>query len=165
MRNQHVLGLLLLAGCLEGGQRPGPMPEPEPQPDPEPLVFIEPAPGCAATATIVGNIENHTPTQFGPFVSAHLCLRIDATPNIQVAHFASSTKRRTGDISGYKLTLTNPDGTLIRDGWDLQLGDNTFASIETGFDKGTVRDVVLTIRGANANDATMVDVALFEPFE
>jgi hypothetical protein len=164
MRNLAV-GLLLLTGCLDGGERPAPMPEPEPQPEPEPLVFIEPAPGCAATATIVGNVENHTPTQFGPFVSAHICLRIDATPNIQVGHFASSTKRRSGATSGYKLTLTNPDGTLIRDGWDLQLGDNTFASIETGFEKGTVRDVVLTLRGTDANDPTMVDVALFEPFE
>ena len=157
--------MVLLAGCVEGGERPAPMPEPEPDPAHEPLVFIEPAPGCAATATIIGNVDNHMPTQFGPFVSAHICLRIDATPNIQVAHFASSTKRRTAETSGYKLTLTNSDGSLIRDGWDLTLGDHTFASIETGFDKGTVRDIVLTIRGTNANDPTMVDVALFEPFE
>ena len=162
----RMLALVLLAGCLDGKRSaPMPKPEPAPEPEPEPLVYIEPAPGCAATATIVGNVSNHTPTEFGPFVSAHICLRIDATPNIRTAHFASSTKQREAARSGYKLTLTDPDGTVITEGWDVEFGDSSFASIETGFDKGTVREVVLTIRGTNANDPTMVDVALFEPFE
>lgn len=159
-----AVAIALFTGCATEGGGPGVEPEPEPEPEVEPTP-IEPPPGCFASGTLDGMAEPRQILSFGPFVSAHLCLRLDATSNIRIGHFGASSPPVAGTKSGFIFTLTDTTGTLLRDGWDVQFGANARATLEYGIDAGQTRDVILTVRGFDANVTTTVDVTMFEPFE
>jgi hypothetical protein len=97
---------------------------------------------------------------------ALFCLELDARQNIQVAHFAAGTAYEPGADSSFVLGLFgNGDDSMLREGWDVQLSDRTFANLEYGVTKGDYIAVKLFVAAKAATAATDVDLRLFEPFE
>lgn len=118
--------------------------------------------GCEMSASLDG--AGSSPSQVGPLDSANVCLHLDATQN-RVAHFAASTTAEAGAASSFTLTLTDTAGNLLRDGWDVSVGESapeTFANLEWDLAGGQAKDVVLEIRGTAL---TQLSVSLFEPLE
>jgi hypothetical protein len=98
---------------------------------------------------------------------ALFCLELDARQNIQVAHFAAGTAYEQGTASSFVLALFgNGDGTMLQDGWDVELGSGTsFANLEYGVTKGDYIAVKLFVAAKAASAATEVSLSLFEPYE
>jgi hypothetical protein len=119
--------------------------------------------GCEISASLDG-ATGSTATPLGPTGSANVCLHLDGTRN-RVAHFAASTEAEDAVDSSFTLTLTDADGVLILDGWDVTVGESsprTFANLEWDLAGGLTKDVVLELRGTAQ---TKLSVALFEPLE
>ena len=97
-----------------------------------------------------------------------LCLTLDATDNIVVAHFGAGSDREQSATSSFAMTLFDGDGNVLRDGWDVTFGSSsptTFANLEYGVTKGTILEAKLVIRTRTDSGSTSVGLALFEPYE
>jgi len=143
---------LLTAGCAaDGGSTP-----------------VETPDGCFANETLDGVAG--APVDFGPLVlgGANVCLRLDASKNLQSGHFAAGTDQQAGEASAFTLRLTDPAGTVLLDGWDVSVGQTdprTFANLELSIPAGEIRDVILEVRAKGPQTATKITVQLFEPLE
>ena len=130
---------------------------------------------CAQHATLVGLSETDPtagritlPDTVFDTDGSTICLTLDATTNIWIAHFWATAKHEPGDYSSFQLTLFDSNGNHLREGWDVTFGSSeptTHASLEAGFDAGAVYEVKLHIRARQGQASTDLDIALFEPFE
>ncbi|HLM76155.1 MAG TPA: hypothetical protein VK459_25790 [Polyangiaceae bacterium] len=97
-----------------------------------------------------------------------LCLHLDASLN-DTGHFFATTAYVDGASSPLVLTLLEPDGTLLREGWDVTVGQSdpkTSAHLEWSMPGGEVRDAVLRVTTkAQGTEMTTLGVSLFEPLE
>lgn len=137
----------------------------EPPPGP---VIDDPDPANCEVIALGGLGMDHGSARIGPKTIAEMtvCLHLDGSDN-ERPHFAASTDNETGTTSSFELTLTEPDGTVVAEGWDVTFGGPTtsFANIERGFPGGEVHDLILRIKARNNPARTTVQISFFEPYE
>jgi hypothetical protein len=160
MRNLAVLACLAatLVGCIE----------PDPDGVPPPGGGQQAGP-CDGTTVLQGvdppmSIE----IQSRPYDTAGqlFCYEVDSRLNYRLAHLAISTTYAQGASSGFELTLLDANDVTMRDGWDVQFGNNTvFANLEYGFEAGNYVAVKLLVRATTTPAVTGVGLSVFEPFE
>jgi hypothetical protein len=124
---------------------------------------------CEGTTVMQGvDVPAHVtiPAQSYDVYGALFCLELDARQNIQIAHFAAGTTYEQGANSSFVLGLFgNGDDSMLREGWDVQLSDKTFANLEYGVTKGDYIAVKLFVAAKTATASTEVGLSLFEPYE
>jgi hypothetical protein len=140
------------------------------QPDAAPSL---PTPGdCREHFTLYGMDTTNGHVTLGPLAldtqGVTLCLTLDATDNIWVAHFGADTDREQTTTSSYQLTLFDAQGTLLQDGWDVTFGNSqptTFENLEYGVTAGMILEAKLVVRMRAGSGSTNVGLDLFEPYE
>jgi len=155
-------GGLAAAGC--GGVAAGPGPD-----GPDLDAAVNPA-TCPSWLTLDGAAGTGQPTPVGPVAldgdGVELCLHLDARANRRV-HFAAWTDYRDGAETGWASRLFDDRGAVVRDGWDVVVGDppRAFLNLEWSPPAGQVTDVVLHVWAAGAAGSTPLYLALFDPLE
>jgi hypothetical protein len=127
---------------------------------------------CSADISLDG-AANVSGTPIGPMAldttGTVICLHLDATQNIQGAHFVAASGNVVGDVSGLASTLQDPDHSMLEDGWDVSFGTSpttTFQNLEWNAPLHEVTDAVLWVRASASPVASVTfTVSLFEPLE
>jgi hypothetical protein len=146
---------------------------------PEPLFEMEPPPpeDTARTCEYDHEVALHGmsaegPTSLGPITvgssGTRICLDLDGTDNLRVAHFAAGTAREASADSSFDLALYDEHGVLVREGWDVTFGTSspsTFANLEHVAPIGQVTRMILEVRARGAAATTELSLYLFEPYE
>lgn len=170
-----LLGVLLV-GCVVDEDHDGvAQPMADDLPDTQGSVEQLPAPAagpCATQLVLNGMDATGHPPPVGPLTidttGTTICLTLDATDNLWVAHFGASSDRVSSSASPYQITLMDANGHVLRDGWDVTFGSSaptTFASVEYGVTKGTMLEAKLHVRALSGVQTTSVGLSLFEPYE
>jgi hypothetical protein len=142
-------------------------------PDPTmttPMV-VEPL-ACSADISLDG-AAHVSGTPIGPLsldsTGTVICLHLDATQNIQGAHFVAASGNVVGDVSGLATTLQDPDHSMLVDGWDVSFdtaSPKTYQNLEWNAPLHEVTDAVLWLRASASPVANVTfEVSLFEPLE
>jgi hypothetical protein len=162
--------VVALVGCTAGGSPAGPDAAAV---EPDAPALAPAVPGtCHETVALDGMDSINGHKTVGPLAldtqGTTICLTLDATQNIIVAHFGAGSDREPMSTSTFDMTLFAADGTQLREGWDVTFGGSpptTFANLEYGVTKGTTLEAKLVIRTRAGQASTSVGLALFEPFE
>lgn len=125
---------------------------------------------CTHSLTLDGASGSSEPTAVGPVAlgSTNICMHLDASHNLVRGHFMASTDVEPGAASSFTTTLTEIDGTMIVEGWDVTFGQSdpqSRATLEWSIPSGEVHDVILHVTARAGDAATTIRLALFEPFE
>ena len=141
--------LLALAACGEPGAAEG---------------------ACPRSALAPPSSGRPDSTTIGPLTvdgaGVDFCLHLD-TRKLGRAHIMAGTPNEPGEVSSYRLTLSRPDGSLIVEGWDVNIsGPQVFTNLEWSPPAKQELDVVLHVasKAAKAKPVT-VNVSLFDPLE
>jgi hypothetical protein len=165
------LGIVaVLVGCTNGGSSSAPD-APAVEPDAPALAPAVPG-ACHESFALDGFDSTSGHLDVGPYAldtqGVTLCLTLDATDNIVVAHFGAGSDREQSATSSFDMTLFDGAGNVLREGWDVRFGGSpptTFANLEYGVTKGTILEAKLVIRMRAGSGTTSVSLALFEPYE
>jgi hypothetical protein len=126
----------------------------------------EPAPGCAQSVNLDGTATTADPPIAVDLGAADICLRLDATKNIQSAHLAIAVgPQQDGATTTFHSTLLDLDSTILQTGWDVQVDNRVSHTLEWSLDAGEIRDVTLHVARSAPTARTSISVSLFEPFE
>jgi hypothetical protein len=150
------LGIVaVLVGCTNGGSSSA---APAVEPDAPALAPAVPG-ACHESFALDGFDSTSGHLDVGPYAldtqGVTLCLTLDATDNIVVAHFGAGSDREQSATSSFDMTLFDGAGEP----------PTTFANLEYGVTKGTILEAKLVIRMRAGSGTTSVSLALFEPYE
>jgi hypothetical protein len=159
---------LLLAGCMNHTYDTRPAPGSGSGSDPLPVDHSDPH-SCEQTATLVGEPMTDLSQSFALALdSVGWCLTLDATHNLQQAHFMAGSPIVHGTSSGVVFTLLDAATvTTLVDGWDVSVGQTdttTSANLEYSVPAGQTQTVILRMRAVDDRTDTL-GVSLFEPLE
>jgi hypothetical protein len=154
-----LIGLVLAGGCIIDQKQ-------EPTKDPAPVVQPR---TCVSEITLDGS---SSAVPIGPMTidsnGASVCLHLDATHILSVAHFGANTDYVAGSTSPFVGVLQDSSGTTLQDGWDVTVSNMapmTMMNLEWNAPAHEVTDAILWIH-TQAQQATMtVNVSLLEPLE
>lgn len=164
------MGIVAGAGCASDPGEPAGTDPPVPEVDGT-FTPVVPAGDCAQSLSLYGMTGSATPTRVPLSLGTTgvtLCLALDGTDNIQVAHFAANTPYEMADTSSFLLTLYDAGGNLMGNGWDVAFGTSpttVFANLEYGMPKGQITNVKLVVATRAGEQAADVSLYLFEPYE
>ena len=122
--------------------------------------------GCWISQMLNGtDVFIFPPPPLGPVTvgAVNVCLHLRAIDNDVRAHFASATEPKQGDVSGFELVLTAPDGQTLAHGVEISMDGKTRAQLEFDVPAGTERDAILRVTASHPC-RTAIGVELYEPF-
>lgn len=158
-----LVAILFLTACATDGEKATP---------PDAPGTTELPAGCDYELSLDGRGDNATQDSVGPVavdaVGKKVCLHLDATNNIRIAHFSAGTEYADGTTSPFLLSLHDMQGATLREGWDVTVGQTdpkTFENLEWDAPLGQITDAVVWVRARDASATSTFGFALFEPFE
>ncbi|MGE0546137.1 MAG: hypothetical protein AB7O24_00045 [Kofleriaceae bacterium] len=101
-------------------------------------------------------------------VGTKICLDLDGTGNLGSPHFVAATSYEDGSVSSFELTLLDPMGGTMEQGWDVAIGGTppqVSAHLEHDVPVGQVTQAVLIVRAPSGMPATTLGLSLFEPLD
>jgi hypothetical protein len=171
---KRLAACVLLVGCIESDP-PGTAPDPalggeQPPPGEQESQVLDPTP-CPATISLYGMADSGSTTfasRAYDTAGEYFCLELDARDNIWIAHFAASTPYEAGAASNFQLDLLTADGAMLREGWDVSVGQTdtrTFANVEYSIEDRVVLSAKLHVHAKMATATGSFSLSLFEPYE